>query len=131
MMRLSGILITFGLILGISEIAVRIGDRDLFVSTPAVVAEGFVREVILERYAQARAYLADPRSMTKNDLRDFRKRLIGSVGPDPSDFETEVESKDRARARVKVTLIFRDRSDAFAFDLEFDSASWKIVKIVR
>jgi hypothetical protein len=130
-MRLLGIVITFGLILAISDVAVRIGDRDLFVAPPEVVAEGFVREVILERYAEARSYLSDPESMTEDQLSALRERLIRRVGPDPSDFETEVESKDRASARVKVMLTSKGSSDAIDFDLTFDSA-WKIArKIVR
>lgn len=131
MIRPFGIVLAFALVMGVTALAVRIGDRDLFISPPDVVAEGFVREVILERYAEARTYLPAPKSMMESELRELRARLIRRVGPDPSDFATEVESRDRANARVKVTLTSKERSDAFAFDLTFDSG-WKIAgEIVR
>ena len=126
MIRPFGILLAFDAVLGISALAVRIGDRDLFVSPPDVVAEGFVREVILERYEEARAFLADPESATEKDLRELRERLVRIVGPDPNDFETEVEAKDQGKARVKVTVTSNERSDDVSFDLKFDS-EWKIL----
>lgn len=131
MMRPLAILLALGVVLGITALAVRIGDRDLFVSPPDVVAEGFVREVLLERYEEARAYLSDPESATEADLHALRERLIRRTGPDPSDFETRVESRDRDHARVTVILTSRERSDAVSCELKFDSG-WKVASnIVR
>lgn len=124
-MRFLGIVSAFAVLLGVGLLAGRAGDRDVFVSPPAAVAEGFVREVIRGRYAEARVYLADPGAMSEEDLRTLRRTLVEHVGSQPGDYESQVVSRDEERARVTVTLTAMGRSQTVAFDLRFDSA-WKV-----
>jgi len=124
-MRLFGMVATFVVLAGISQAAIRYGDRALFVSPPEAIAEGFVREVILARYAEARACLLNPDEMTGERLHQLREKLIAGVGSQPGIYETRVVSRERERARVNVTLIWREARETIAFDLIFDS-EWKV-----
>jgi len=98
-------------------------DRELFVSPPDAVAEGFIRAVITCRYDQARAFLADPNRVTNDALRAWR---LGH----PDRVEAEIVSRDSRRALVNVRLSSATSSDAFSLSLVFDR-EWRVEFGVR
>jgi 4-alpha-glucanotransferase len=121
MMRLLGILLALGALLGASALATeRFDDRELFVSPPDAVAEQFVRAVVSGRYDQARAYLAEESSASEDELRALRAKL-----GDPSEVEAQTLSRDDTRALATVRVSSVEKSEAVSFTLVFDE-EWKI-----
>jgi hypothetical protein len=124
--RLLAVVAAFALLAGTSLVAVeRCGDRELFVPPPDAVAEGFVREVVAGRYAQARTYLANPESMSDADVRQFENAIESWIGGEPSEVDAEVVSHDDTQALTTVHLSSARGSQALSFTLEFDK-EWKI-----
>lgn len=123
MTRLLAVAIAFAVLLGATALAVdHFDDRELMVSPPDAVAEGFVRAVVNGRYDQARALLAEESSMSEDELR----ALDESLG-DPTEVEAETISRDDERALATVRTSGADESDALSFTLTFDR-QWKIEK---
>lgn len=120
-------LLSFALLLGATALAVEtFGDRELMVSPPDAVAECFVRETITGRYARARQYLSDPRSMSDDDVRDLEQFIESRVG-EPTEVEAELVSRDDQRALVTVRVSAAERSEALSYGLVFDR-EWKITR---
>jgi hypothetical protein len=123
--ELAVVLIAFGLVLGGTALAVeQFDDRELLVPPPDAVAEGFVREVITGRYPRAKEYLAEPESLSDDDLRELDEQIEAALG-DPSEVEAEVVSRDDQQALVTVCLSSKDASEALSYGLVFDE-EWKI-----
>lgn len=120
-------LLSFALLLGATALAVEtFGDRELMVSPPDAVAEGFVRETVTGRYARARQYLSDPQSMSDDDVRDLEQFIESRVG-EPTEVEAELVSRDDQRALVTVRVSAAERSEALSYGLVFDR-EWKITR---
>jgi hypothetical protein len=91
MMRreLSVVLITMSALAVIGVVVLVGGDRHTFVPSPEASAEGFVRQVVLERYPQTRQYAASGSAaeLSATHLAAWRNRLearsghIKQVGP--------------------------------------------------
>ena len=127
MKELAAVLSAFALLAGATALAVeRFDDRELLVPPPDAVAEGFVREVITGRYSRAKADLAEPESMTADELRTLHEQIEAAIG-EPSEVEAEVVSRDDDRALVTVRLSSKERSDAQTYGLVFDD-EWKIAR---
>lgn len=124
-MKLAAIFAVFGILLGLGFVAVRAGDRELFVSPPDARAEGFVRELLLERYAEARTYLAERSTATEAELRELHEALVSAAGRQPAEIEKEVVFRDQNHARVDVTLRSSGRAATRSFELEFHDA-WQV-----
>jgi hypothetical protein len=121
MKEIAGVLIAMALLIGTSMLAIeRFDDRELFVSPPDAVAEGFVREVVTKRWDRARTYLVDPDAMSDTQIEALQK----SWG-DPSTIEAEIVSRTDEQALVNVKLKSAKRSEVIAFELAFDG-EWKI-----
>lgn len=120
-------LLSFAVLFGATALAVEtFGDRELMVSPPDAVAEGFVRETVTGRYARARQYLADPESTSDDDVREIEEFIESRVG-EPSEVEAELVSRDDQRALVTVRVSAAERSEALSYALVFDR-EWKIVR---
>ena len=127
MKELAVVLICFALLLGATALAVEtFGDRELMVSPPDAVAEGFVRETLTGRYARARQYLADPDSMSDDDVRALEQSIEARVG-DATEVEAEIVSRDDERALATVRVSSGQGSEALSYTLAFDS-EWKIAR---
>jgi hypothetical protein len=121
MKEFTGVLLAMALLIGMSALAIqRFDDRELFVSPPDAVAEGFVREVVTKRWDRARTYLVDPDAMSNPDL----EALQQSWG-DPSTVDAEIVSRTDERASVNVKLKSAKGATVLGFELVFDS-EWKI-----
>ena len=115
------VLIAFALVLGGTALAVDVfHDRELTVSPPDAVAEGFVRGVITGRYTRAKEYLAEPDSRSEDELR----RLDEQLG-EASEIEAELVSRDDEQALVTVRVSSKDASEAVSYGLVFER-EWKI-----
>ena len=126
MKELLGVAFAMAVLIGVSALAVEhFGDRELFVPPPDVVAEGFVREIVTRRWERARAYLAEPESVSDAQLEALQKGWEASVG-EPVKFEAETIRRDDAEALANVRLQSARGSEAVAFALRFDD-EWKIV----
>ena len=118
-------LLSFALLFAATALAVEtFGDRELMVSPPDAVAEGFVRVIITGRYARARQYLSEPESMSNDDVRDLEQFIESRVG-EPSEVEAEFVSRDDQRALVTVRVSAAERSETLSYGLVFDR-EWKI-----
>jgi hypothetical protein len=121
MKEIIGVLVAMALLIGTSMLAIeRFDDRELFVSPPDAVAEGFVREVVMKRWDRARTYLVDPDAMSNADVEALQR----SWG-DPSTVDAEIVSRTDERASVNVRLKSANGSEVVAFVLVFDG-EWKI-----
>jgi hypothetical protein len=121
MKELLAVLLAFGLLLGASALAVEsLGDRQTVVSPPDAVAEELVRALVNERFDQARAYLAEPETVTDDQLR----ALAASLG-DPTTIESELTEAGRERALATVTTSSGARSQAHRFALVFEG-DWQV-----
>ena len=124
MKEIAGVLVAMALLIGMSALAIeRFDDRELFVSPPDAVTEGFVREVVTKRWDRARTYLADPDSISNAEIEALQK----SWG-DPSTVDAEIVSRTNERASVNVTLKSAKGSEVVAFTLTFDG-EWKIAPL--
>jgi hypothetical protein len=127
MKELLSVVVAVALVVGASALAVeQFGDRETFVPPPDSVAEGFVREVLMKRWDRARPYLAEPESMSNDDLRALEQSWESRVG-DPWIIEAETISRTNDRALASVRLQSEKGSDVVAFALVFDR-EWKISK---
>jgi hypothetical protein len=125
MKEITGVLLAMALLIGMSALAIqRFDDRELFVSPPDAVAEGFVREVVTKRWDRARTYLVDPDAMSNPDLEALQKSWERRVG-NPSEVEAELVSRTDQQASVNVKLKSAKGSEEIAFELPFDG-EWKI-----
>ncbi len=121
MKEIAGVAVAMALLIGMSALAIeRFDDRELFVSPPDAVAEGFVREVVTKRWDRARTYLVEPDSMSNAGIEALQK-----AWGDPSTVDAEIVSLTDERASVNVKLKSAKGSEVIAFDLVFDD-EWKI-----
>lgn len=121
MKEIAGVVVAMALLIGMSALAIeRFDDRELFVSPPDAVAEGFVREVVTKRWDRARTYLVEPDSKSNAELETLQK----SWG-EPSGVEAEIVSRTEEQASVSVKLKSAKVSVVLAFELVFDG-EWKI-----
>ena len=119
MKELIGVAVALALLIGVSALAVGpFHDRELFVSPPDAVAEGFAREVACKRWPRAKEYLADPESRSQDELRRLQKEL-----GEGENIETAIVRRDETRAVVTVRVPSRNvvKSYSLTFDRE-----WKI-----
>ena len=124
MKEMAAVTVAMALLIGMSALAVeRFGDRELFVSPPDAVAEGFVREVVTKRWDRARTYLVEPDSMSNTEIEALQK----SWG-DPSTVDAEIVSRTDERASVNVSLKSAKGSEVAAFELTFDG-EWEIAPL--
>ena len=127
MKEIAAVLLAFGLVTGATWLATQQGnDRELMVSPPDAVAEGFVREVTTGRYPRAKEYLAEPELLSNDDLRVLEQQLEAETG-DPSEIEAELVNRDDERALVTVRLSSKEGSEAVTYALVFDG-EWKIAR---
>jgi len=121
MKEIAGVTVAMALLIGISALAIeRFDDRELFVSPPDAVAEGFVREVVTKRWDRARTYLVDPDSMSNAGIEALQK-----AWGDPSTLDAEMVTRTDERASVNVRWKSAEGSEVIAFELVFDG-EWKI-----
>jgi hypothetical protein len=125
MKEIAGVVLASALCLGISALAIELGDRETFVSPPDAVAEGFVREVMTKRWARARTYLEEPESMSDAEIEALEKSWSERVG-DPSRIEAETISRDDAKATVIVRMESAQGSATVDVEQTF-AEEWKIV----
>ena len=98
MKRLVLALIGVAALVGVCAAAVHgFDDRELFVSPPDAVAEGFYREVITKRWSRAEEYLLQP--VPQKDLEQLAEKL-----GDIDDVSARTGSRDDDWANVFVTL---------------------------
>lgn len=127
MRELIAVTVCFALLAGGTLLAVeQFGDRELFVPPPDAVAEAFVRETITGRYVRAREYLADPESMTDDDVRALEQNIESWVG-EATEVEAEVLSRTDDRALANVRVSSGKGSQSLSFTLVFDQ-EWKIAR---
>jgi hypothetical protein len=121
MKEIAGVVVAMVLLIGMSALAIeRFDDRELFVSPPDAVAEGFVREVVTKRWDRARTYLVEPDSKSDAELETLQK-----AWGDPSGVDAEIVSRTGEKASVSVKLKSAKGSVVLAFELVFDG-EWKI-----
>ena len=121
MKEIAGVVAAMALLIGMSALAIeRFDDRELFVSPPDAVAEGFVREVVTKRWDRARTYLLDPEAMSNTDIEALQK-----AWGNPSTVESEIVSRTDERASVNVTLKSERGAEVVVFTLRFEG-EWKI-----
>lgn len=126
MKEFAGVVVAMALLIGMSALAIeRFDDRELFVSPPDAVAEGFVREVVTKRWDRARTYLLDPEAMSNADVEALQKAWERRIGY-PSEVEAEIVTRTDERASVNVTLKSANGTMAIALALVFDG-EWRIV----
>ena len=126
MRRLFGITIAMALLIGVTALAIeQFGDRELFVPPPDAIAEAFVREVMTKRWDRARDYLAQPESVSDEQLEALEKSWEARVG-NPTKIEAETITHDVSRALANVRMQSARGSEAVAIALRFDD-EWKIV----
>lgn len=119
MKELTGVTIALALLIGVSALAVEaFGDRELFVSPPDAVAEGFAREVACKRWPRAKEYLADPESRSQDELRRLQKEL-----GEGANIEATIVKRDETRAVVTVRV--PSRNVVKSYSLKFEK-EWKI-----
>jgi hypothetical protein len=127
MKEIARVLLAMALLIGVSALAIeRFDDRELFVSPPDAVAEGFVREVIMKRWDRARTYLPDPDAVSNTEIEALQKSWEQRLG-DPSVFEAELVSRTDEQAKVNVRLKSAKGSAVLVFGLVFDG-EWKIAR---
>lgn len=127
MRELIAVTVCFALLAGATWLATeRFSDRELLVPPPDAVAEGFVRETITGRYARARQYLAEPESMTDDDVRAIEQQIESWVG-EPTEVEAEVLSRDDGQALANVRVSSAQGSQSLSYALVFDK-EWKIAR---
>ena len=120
MKRVMAMALTVLLLFGGSLAAVELlHDRELFVSPPDAAAEGFVREVMTKRYVRAKAYLADPESVSQAELEELQSRLGEGENP-----EAKIVSRDDEHAVVDVKV----KETVFSVPLEWQD-DWKVSKL--
>jgi len=112
-------------LVGITATAVHFGDRKLFVPPPDAVSEGFARELITKRWDRARAYLAEPESVSQEQLEEIAAKL-----GDPMVIEAETVQENERDALAIVRVSSGNVSEAVSFALTFD-AEWKITLAPR
>jgi hypothetical protein len=121
-----GVGVAMALLIGVSTLAVQqFGDRETFIPPPDAVAEGFVREVVTKRWDRARAYLAEPESMSNARIEALQKSWEERVG-DPTKIEAKTIARDDEQALANVQMQSARGSEAVAFALRFEN-EWKIV----
>jgi hypothetical protein len=106
-----------------------LGDSSVFVPPPESVAEGFVRQVVAERYSEALPYLsaALAERTTEESLKQLKKDLesrsgtIFNVQGEPGAIE---ENRAEASARLQV----QDGEFALRFDLVRQEGVWSITE---
>ncbi len=126
MKELLGVAIAVALLIGVSALAVQqFDDRELFVPPPESIAESFVRETMARRWDRARGYLAEPESVSDQQLEELQKSWEATVG-EPTKIEAETITRDDADALANVRMQSKRGSEAVAFALRFDD-EWKIV----
>lgn len=126
MKELISVSVVAALLIGATALAVeQFDDRETFVPPPDAIAEGFARSVVEKRWDPARAYLANPESVSDRELSDLQKSWEQSVG-EPTQFEAETITHDGERALVTVRLQSEKGSEAVALALTFED-EWKIV----
>ena len=126
MKELISVIIIAALLIGATALAVdRFHDRETFVSPPDAIAEGFVRSVVEKRWDPARAYLAEPESISDQELSELKKSWEARIG-EPTAIDSETISHDDKRAQVNVTLRSARGEEEVAFALTFED-DWKVV----
>ena len=126
MKELISVLVAMALVIAGSAFAVEhFEDRETFIPPPDAVAEGFVREVLMKRWDRARPYLAEPESMSNDDLEALEKQWESRAG-DPWVIESETISRTNDEALATVRMQSEKGSEAVSFAMVFDR-EWKIV----
>lgn len=121
--RLLAIFAAAALVVGITALSVNVfDDRETMIPPPDAVAEGFVREVLMKRWARARPYLVE--EMSDAQLEALEQSLESRVG-DAMTIEAELLSRDDEQALVTVRLEGPKGSEAVSYALRFDE-EWKV-----
>ena len=94
-------------------------DRELFVSPPDAMAEGFTREVMTKRWARAREYLVTP--MPDAQLAELQSQLEEGANVD-----AETLAQDKERAQVEVRVKERTLRVAMVWD-----EGWKVATLPK
>ena len=119
MKEIGGVLLAMALLVGATALAVSaFDDRELMVPPPDAVAEGFTREVANKRWPRAKEYLADPESMSQDEM----ERMQEEIGAGQN-IEAEIVARDETHAVVTVRV--PSKQVAKNFSLTFDQ-EWKI-----
>jgi hypothetical protein len=124
--RLAGAILTFALLAGASALAIyRLDDRELMVSPPEAVAEGFFRAVVTHRPDQACAYLLQrtgPETIVS--LQQSIESRFGRI----NDVKTETVSRTDERAVVSVELRSSQAGGAGEVTVAWNGEEWKVVQ---
>jgi hypothetical protein len=114
-------------LVGAIETGIALGDRDLFVSSPEAVVEGFVRHVATGRYDRARAMLAHKRASRSGleEIKTMARELERRVGAAET-IEGETIRKDREEAIARARIRGSRAEAAIVFSLRWDQGRWKI-----
>jgi hypothetical protein len=118
--HLAAVLVAFALVFGTAALAVHVyEDRETFVPGPDVTAEAFTREVLTKRWDRAKEYLAEPDSVSREELEKLQKQL-GEV----QNVETETIEQHLQRATAEVTL----NEHSFTLPLVWEG-EWKVASL--
>ena len=126
MKRLIGAIATLALLVGVSAVAVhRFDDRELFVSPPDAIAEGYFRAVVSHRPAQALPYLLQPVGVDQIvALQQSIESRLGRV----HDVKAELLSRTDEQAIVNVRLKADQAGEAIDVSLAWNGEEWKVVQ---
>ena len=118
--------VAIGLV-AISWVAVqRFEDRATFVPPPDAIAEGFMREVVMRRFDQARDYLSEKRQGPQvRPLAESIEAQLGSV----DDVQAEMISATEEEALARVTLRSATGSVTFSVWTVWEGAAWRVAEV--
>ena len=125
---IAGIVILCVLLIGVCAAAIhQFDDRELFVSPPDAVSEGFMREVTMRRFDRSAGYLAnsDTPQGEMRILADSIEQRIGSV----NDVEAETISRTDSEALIDVRLTSAKSVDSLALKAVWDGKEWKVATL--
>ena len=111
--------------LGVSAIAIRLGDRGTLTAPPDAVVESFARDLAERRFDLTAKYLSQAlrHSIRAETIRAKYAAPVGALG-EVNAVDAELEWMDRNRASAKATI----RADAGSLTLRarliWESAGW-------
>lgn len=114
------------MLIGISAAAVHaFGDRELFVSPPDAVAEGFYREVVTKRWSRAQEYLLEPGP--DEQLQQLEKSIDARLGR-VTNVGARIGSRDDEWANVYVTLESARGAIEVGTVVRWNGNEWKVAR---
>lgn len=121
MKEAAGVLLAVALLVGATWLSTeQLHDRELMVSPPDAVAEGFVRAVMEKRFEPAGSYMKE-----EADLEPLYERLHARLG-EASAIDAELVSRTDEEALVNVRLESAQATEVLALPLVWENGAWKV-----